>query len=104
MKKKTANKVSVGHLKDSDDSLITDDEKMANLLNTFFCSVFTRERVERPENEHLFMGEGELEYMEFQAGKVKKKLKELKPSAAPGPERVWPECYKPWRTCLPTPC
>ena len=52
--------------------MVTDDKEMAELLNDQFCTVFTRERVERPENEQLFMREGELEYMEFQAGKVKK--------------------------------
>ena len=43
LKKKTANKVTVGPLKDGDDNLVTDNTGMATLLNIFFCSVFTRE-------------------------------------------------------------
>ena len=45
--------------------------------------------MERPEAEQLFRGEDGLKDMQFQAGKVEKKLKQLKPSAAPGPDRVW---------------
>ena len=59
------------------------------MLNDQYCSVFTREGVERPEVEQLFRGEDGLKDMQFQAGKVEKKLKQLKPSAAPGPDRVW---------------
>lgn len=43
MKKKTSNRVGVGPLKDSAGNLVTDDTAMAELLNDFFCSVFTEE-------------------------------------------------------------
>ena len=49
--------------------------------------------MERAEAEKLFRGEDGLEDMQFQAGKVEKKLKQLKPSAAPGPDKVWIRAY-----------
>ena len=42
LKKKTSNRVSVGPLKDGD-RMVSDDTEMANLLNNYFCSVFTNE-------------------------------------------------------------
>ena len=36
MKKKTSNKVGIGPLKDSSGNMTSDDEKMAELLNSFF--------------------------------------------------------------------
>ena len=41
MKKQTSNRVSVGPLKDGDE-LVADSGRMAGMLNSFFCSVFTR--------------------------------------------------------------
>lgn len=55
MKKTTSNRVGVGPLKDSAGDLITDDDKMAELLNDFFCSVFTSEDCSNiPETERIF--------------------------------------------------
>ena len=68
--------------------MVTDSKEMAEMLNDQYCSVFTREGVERPEVEQLFRGEDGLKDMQLQAGKVEKKLKQLKPSAAPGSDRV----------------
>ena len=88
LKKTTANRVSVGPL-NGEDGMVTGDKEMAEMLNTHYCTVFTREGEERPEAEQLFRGEGGLEDMQFTESKVRKKLKDLKPSAAPGPDRVW---------------
>jgi hypothetical protein len=91
MKKKTSNRVGVGPLKDSTGNLITDDDKMAELLNDFFCSVFTQEDCSNiPETEQLFTGDTPLETVEVTEDKVKKKLEKLKPSSAPGPDKLWP--------------
>ena len=91
MKKRTCNKVGVGPLKNSSGQLVTDDEKMAEMLNEFFCSVFTREDCSRvPEAEQLFEGEEPLESIEFSVEAVRKKLQQLRPNSAPGPDRLWP--------------
>ena len=91
MKKKTSNRVGVGPLKDSAGNLITDDDKMAELLNDFFCSVFTQEDCSNiPDAEQLFTGDTPLETVEVTEDKVKKKLEKLKPCSAPGPDKLWP--------------
>ena len=86
LKKKTSNRVSVGPLVDDSDGnkLITDDSKMAEMLNAFFCSVFTREDLSRmPEAEHYFQGEESerLKTVQITEEKVKKKLLNLRPSS-----------------------
>ena len=91
IKKKTSNRVTVGPLKDEEDALITDDGKMANLLNSFFCSVFTREDTDSiPEAENLYTGQDPLVSVDITVEKVKSKLASLKPSSAPGPDSMWP--------------
>ena len=91
MKKKTSNRVGVGPLKDSTGKLITDDDKMAELLNDFFCSVFTREDCSNmPDAEQLFTSDIPLETVEITEVTVRKKLEKLKPSSAPGPDKLWP--------------
>ena len=37
----------------------------------------------------LYTGDNPLTEVDFTAGKIKKKLSNLKPSSAPGPDRVW---------------
>ena len=88
IKKKTSNRVSVGPLK-VEDEVIADSSKMASILNTWYCSMFTEEDMNSmPEAEEL-CGEGEeLKSVEFTAEKVVKKLKELRPTAAPGPDKI----------------
>ena len=89
LKKKASNKVSVGPLMDGD-NLVNDDTEMAELLNNFFCSVFTRENLDdMPEPEQLFSGEDMLSEANFGHEEVKKKLSNLKLTAAPGPDGVW---------------
>ena len=76
-----------------DKKLITDDCKMAEMLNTFFCSVFTREDLSSlPEAEHYFQGEDSerLRTVNITEEKVRKKLENLSPSSAPGPDKMWP--------------
>lgn len=89
LKKKTANRVTVGPLK-SGEEVVTDHQEMADILNNFFCSVFTEEDLANiPEPEQLYHGEDPLTNVKFTRNKVKDKLAKLKPSAAPGPDKVW---------------
>ena len=91
MKKKTNNRVGVGPLKDSAGGIITDDDKMAELLNDFFCSVFTSEDCSNvPAAEKLFHGSDPLVNVEITSDTVRKKLEKLKPNSAPGPDKLWP--------------
>ena len=89
VKSKTKNKVSVGPLV-QDEEVVADSEKMANILNAWYCSVFTEEDLSNiPSPEVLYKGDNPLEEVSFTAGKVRKKLANLKPSSAPGPDMIW---------------
>ena len=62
-------------MKDSDGGLVTDDGKMAELLNSFFCSVFTTEDCTKiPDAEQLFHGSDPLVTVDITKGSVQKKL------------------------------
>ena len=76
MKRRTDNRVSVGPLKDNSGQLVTDDENMAEILNDFFCSVFTREDVSViPEAEQRYHGVDPLVNVHITATKLKLNLK-----------------------------
>ena len=91
MKKKTDNRVGVGPLKDSCSELITDDETMAEILNASFCSVFTEQNSSYiPTAEQRYCGDNPLVSVHITTEKVQKKLERLKPSSAPGPDKLWP--------------
>ena len=77
----------LGHWK----TILADDENMAEILNDFFCSVFTREDVSViPEAEQRYHGADPLVNVHITATKVQIKLEKLKPSSAPGPDKLWP--------------
>ena len=68
---------------------MTDHQVMSNMLNDYFCSVFTDENMEdMPEVTQQYRGEQPLTDVTITPDKVRKKLTGLKPSAAPGPDKV----------------
>ena len=73
--------------------VITDDKEMCEVLNEQYCSVFTREDTTNlPEVEKNFdySEDHELKDILFTREKVRVKLARLNPSAAPGPDKLWP--------------
>ena len=77
LKSKTANRQSVGPLKDGG-TLITEDDKQAEVLNTFFTSVFTEEDlVNLPSMDPLYTGEAILKTAPFQQSWSRRRLKSL---------------------------
>ena len=61
----------------------TDDKQMADMLNTYFCPVFTKEFLANMrDQEQLYRGEEILIEVDFTPDKVKQKLSDLKPTAA----------------------
>ena len=72
-----------------DDEVVVDNTRMASILNTWYCSVFTDEDVTNMPEVEILCEEGEdLETVEFSVEKVNKKLEELRPTASPGPNKV----------------
>lgn len=90
LKTKTSNKESVGPLMDEDKNLITSRGKMAEMLNNFFSSVFTKENsqdIPEPESQTIHFPMPEIEITEE---KVKKKLINLRKDSSPGPDGISP--------------
>ena len=91
LKSKTANRESVGPLKNNGE-FITDNEKQADILNVFFTSVFTEEDLVNMQTiEPIYTGESPLSSTQFSAGLVKEKIVKLRSSAAPGPDKICPK-------------
>jgi hypothetical protein len=88
VRKKTKSRPTVGPLRDKNKKVVTEDEDMATLLNEFFSSVFSRDEGEPPEAEE--METSSLENISITAWKVKKKIRNLKPTAAAGPDEIGP--------------
>ena len=105
MKQKTSNRVTVGPLV-RDRLVNADDKDMCDVLNQQYCSVFTREDLTRlPDVEQNFpySEDHELQDVSFTKEKVKAKLAKLKPSSAPGPDKIWPRVLQRLSTtlCIP---
>jgi hypothetical protein len=87
---KLKNKPKLGDLKQEDGSLTQDDGIKAELLNTFFSSVFTKEnmdstRILDPRYKGITLSD-----LIISPDMVAKKLKKLKPTKSAGPNGLHP--------------
>ena len=88
---KTKSRAGVGPLKDQEGRTVSGSKEMAELLNSFFVSVFTREdtrdipmlRTERLGNV--------LTTAKITTEKVRRKVQRLRPGSAAGPDSVGPQ-------------
>jgi hypothetical protein len=90
VKKRTKIRSTIGPLKDKENRTITDDKEMAELLNKFFSSVFTREDVQNVPSA-AEMEAPSLETMDITYRMVQEKTRSLKPGSAPGPDGIGPQ-------------
>ena len=103
LKSKTSNRVSVGPLR-GEDGLVTDSKEMAGILNAQYTSVFTMEdTANMPEPEYLFTGDDPLTEVRFERDEAERKLKNIKASGAPGPDKVWSRVLHDMAEILATP-
>ena len=73
-KKSTSKRISVCPFKEGDE-IVADNGRMADMLNKFFCSVFTEEdATDFPSVEELYQGADIHVTVEFEPDKVEKKL------------------------------
>ena len=78
----------IGDLIDNEGVKITSNEEKAEILNNFFCSVFTKERLEDiPECENK-NPDIEIDNVVFTKEKVLKKLRDIDPSKSGGPDNI----------------
>jgi hypothetical protein len=103
VKSKTSTRTGIGELQKEDGTRTKNDKEKAQLLNNFFKSVFTQE----PEGdlpdppEYLFSTE--LTDIEITVDAVKKRLKQLNPSKAAGPDGIPPLLLSEASDALATP-
>jgi hypothetical protein len=90
VKKSSKIRSTIGPLKDKENRTITDDKEMAELLNKFFSSVFTREDVQNVPSA-AEMEAPSLETMDITYRMVQEKIRSLKPASAPGPDGIGPQ-------------
>ena len=87
IKSKSKTVTSIGPLKNSSGSLISSEKEIAEILNRFFASVFTKEDI-----SNIPVRESEtdvrLENVVFTTNKIRDKIKGLKPNSAPGPDSI----------------
>ena len=84
---------SVGPIEDKDGNLIKDEKKMAHIFSEFFKSVLTRENTTNiPEPELMFRGseEEKIKDININTERVRKKLKSMNPTKAPGNDDINP--------------
>ena len=90
-RKKTRVNDSVGPLIDDDNKLVTDDAVQAEMLNSFFSSVFTNEilgEVSLPSDFLSLTSDQCITDVDFSPCVVKKYLDKLKPNSAPGNDEI----------------
>ena len=92
IKSKTKSKSSIGPLKRANGDLITEEQEIAEELNTFFASVFTTEDKNVPDKQmETVKTIGEVIITERL---VKEKIKNLKENSAAGPDGISPKLLK----------
>ena len=103
LRTKTSNKETVGPLKDGKE-YTTNDEKMANMLNDFFSSVFTTEDISKiPKPKQTYTGTTPLTNVKIHKEIIESKIARLKSSSAPGPDKQCPRLLQAISNVISTP-
>ena len=90
VRKKTKTKATIGPLI-GEGGMKTEDGEIAEELNRFFSSVFTREDLSSvPEPEPKY-GARRLDNVNITVAKVKRQIRRLRKDAAPGPDGIGPK-------------
>ena len=88
-------KSSIGPLKDTEGNIISSDEGMAELLNEYFASEYTKEDIsEIPDVPIVYQGNNPLRKIEITEDKVRKKIRKLNPNKSQGPDGFHPRAIK----------
>jgi Reverse transcriptase (RNA-dependent DNA polymerase) len=94
IKRRTKCRPGVGPLKDTRGKIVQEDGEVAELLNRFFSSVFTREDTANiPDPEPTGCRE-ETSGVKITAKKVKAKIRKLRADGAAGPDKMGPFLLK----------
>lgn len=88
-------KNAIGPLKDEQDNIISSDEGMADLLNKYFVSVYTKENLQEiPSAAILYQGNNPLRKIDITLERVREKIRKLNANKSPGPDGFYPREIK----------
>ena len=90
IRKKTKCRANIGPLVNNAGATISGEEEMAEELNKYFSEVFTREDVDNVPDLEMLRTRSNLSRSWITSEKVRKKIKELKPHSAAGPDGISP--------------
>jgi hypothetical protein len=88
LKGRTKSRPTIGPLKGGRGETVLEEVKMADILNEFFASVFT------DEGKGLVPEKGTIDFaldlsdVKITVEKIKEKIRKLRPSSAPGPDKI----------------
>lgn len=90
MKGRTKSRPTIGPLKDGRGETVSEEVKMADILNEYFASVFTDEGSGPVPEEDAMDFASDLSDVRITVEKIKEKIRKLRPSSAPGPDKIGP--------------
>jgi hypothetical protein len=93
VKSKTKVRTGIGPLKKPDGSMTSDGREMADILNSFFSSVFTKEDLSNLPTKNRETNTV-LSDIEISRKEIIKKIDKLKKDSAPGPDNIHPRLLK----------
>jgi hypothetical protein len=102
IKSKTKSRTTIGPLKAEDGRLLTDDTEMAEELNRFFSSVFTRESLDNIP-EPIREDDTMMRKVHITSAQVKRQIDQLRADSAPGPDGISPRVLKELRDVMAWP-
>ncbi len=73
-----------------DRELVTGDKEIADELNSFFSSVFTREDLQNVPDPEMEVISEPMALLKFTQQMIRNKIKKLRKEAAPGPHGITP--------------
>ena len=103
IKGKTVSTNPIGPLLDISGKVITDNKGMADQLNTYFPSVFTREDQSNVPVLQAKVSVPELDNIMFSVTDIEDKISELKDNSAPGPDQISGKLLKSLKTTISKP-
>ena len=103
IKKKTKTRSSIGPLMNAAGEKVDGDQEMAEVLNTFFASTFTREQADMVPDPAIRGFTSELKNVRFTPHQIKRKIRDLKPHSAAGPDGIGPQLLKKLQDVLAEP-
>ena len=88
VRSRTSNRTNIGPLKDQLGKLTGDNQEMANILNTYFSSVFSNEDVNHVPVVDPLPSRSKLTSVAFTEVQILEKIDKLNQASAPGPDKI----------------